>query len=85
MVTIKEVTGTIERLLLPRLSTIEGEIKALQSEIGRLDDKIEERTRSIQTEIASLRNEIKNLSEKMDLVKDVEYLKIKVAALEEKK
>jgi peptidoglycan hydrolase CwlO-like protein len=85
LVTIKEITGTIERLLLPRLGSIEGEIKevrgeirAVQSEIKRLDEKIEERTRSIQTEI-------KALSEKIDLVKDVEYLKVKVAALEQKK
>jgi len=105
LVTIKEITGTIERLLLPRLSSIEGEvkevrgeikevrgeikevrgeiegvrghIKALQSDVGRLDDKIEERTRSIQTEI-------KGLSQRIDLVKDVEYLKVKIAALEQK-
>lgn len=71
----EKVTGAIERLLLPKLSSIEGELKAINSEIKRLETKIDSLDERLNTRINSL-------SEKIDVIRDIEMLKAKVASLE---
>ena len=99
----EKVPGWLERLLLPKLSTIEGELKSINTRIDSLGDKIESaedklntRIDSVEDKIDSLRNELKaditrvdqkidSLSEKMELARDVEKLKVEVAELRRQK
>jgi peptidoglycan hydrolase CwlO-like protein len=69
-----KIPGWIERLLLPRLSSIEGELKAVNSEMKRLETKIDSLDERLNTRIDSL-------SEKVDVVRDIERLKVEGAEL----
>jgi len=50
---MEKMPSWIERLLLPKLNTIEGELKAINTRIDSLDEKID-------IKIDSLRNEMKS-------------------------
>jgi peptidoglycan hydrolase CwlO-like protein len=50
----ERVAGVIERLLLPKLSSIEGELKVINSEIKRLETKIDSLDERLNTRINSL-------------------------------
>ncbi|MCG2737502.1 MAG: hypothetical protein L6282_14050, partial [Candidatus Methanoperedenaceae archaeon] len=50
---MEKIPSWIERLLLPKLNTIEGELKAINTSIDSLDEKID-------IKIDSLRNEMKS-------------------------
>jgi chromosome segregation ATPase len=99
---VKEAAGTIERILLPRLNSIDGELKAINSRIDsvntridstneridstseRIDsanNSIDEMDKRIQIQFGFVRSEIRSLAERVDLVKDVEKLKVEVAEL----
>jgi hypothetical protein len=58
---VKEGLSAVERLLLPRLNSIDGELKSLNTKVEEMDKR-----NAIQFE--SLRNEIRGLSEKVDLI-----------------
>lgn len=74
----EKVPGWIERLLLPKLSSMEGDLKAINSEIKRLETKIDSLDERLNTRIDSL-------SEKVDVIKDIERLKVEVQALKERR
>jgi len=95
----EKIPSWIERLLLPRLSSLEGELKAFRGEVagelkavnGRidgLDRRIESLEKQVSGQISSLRNEMNarfdGLESKVTLVEDVTRLKIEVKALAEK-
>ena len=84
----EKIPGWIERLLLPRLSSMEGELKAINSEIKRLETKIDSLDERLSTRIGSLderlSTRIDSLSEKVDVVRDIERLKVEVAELKQK-
>lgn len=63
-----DVIKAIEQFLLPQLNEIKGEIKALDTRIDNLEKTVNIRFDS--------------LSEKIDIIKEMEQLKSKVAQLE---
>lgn len=73
----EKIPSWIERLLLPKLSSMEGELKAINSEIKRLETKIDSLDERVNIRINSL-------SEKIDVIKDIERLKVEVAELKQK-
>nr|CBH37059.1 hypothetical protein BSM_05360 [uncultured archaeon]CBH40074.1 hypothetical protein BSM_35530 [uncultured archaeon] len=56
---MEKIPGWIERLLLPKLNEITGEIKALEAKIEGVDNKVDVRIDAVEKEIASLRSETK--------------------------
>ncbi len=55
----EKIPSWIERLLLPKLSEISGDIKALNTRIDALESKMDTRIDSLEGQIGSLRNETK--------------------------
>jgi hypothetical protein len=93
---VKEAAGAVERLLLPRLNSIDGELKSinttinsskneLHAEIRAVDTKVTEMDKRNSIEFQAIRNEMRGLSEKVDLVKDMEKLKLEVAELKRRR
>jgi len=84
----EKIPGWIERLLLPRLSSIEGELKAFRGEVTGKFEAVNGRIDSLEKQMSSLRNEINArfdaLESKVTLVEDVTRLKIEMKALAEK-
>lgn len=78
---VKGVVGSVERVLLPRLNSIDGELKSINTRIDSVNTRIDEMDKRIGIQFEGIRNDIRALSEKVDLVKDVERLKIEVAEL----
>ncbi|MCK4476618.1 MAG: hypothetical protein KAU16_07815 [Methanophagales archaeon] len=54
---MEKIPSWIERLLLPKLNEIVGEIKALEAKIESVDNKVDVRIDAVEKEIASLRTE----------------------------
>ena len=54
---MEKIPGWIERLLLPKLNEITGEIKALEAKIESVDNKVDVRIDAVEKGIASLRSE----------------------------
>jgi hypothetical protein len=97
---IKEAAGAMERILLPRLNSIDGELKSINTRIDEVDKrmsirfdgtntKIEEMDKRMNTKMDEMDKrmtaEIRGLSEKIDLIKDVEKLKVDVAELQRRR
>jgi hypothetical protein len=84
----EKIPGWIERLLLPRLSSIEGELKAFRGEVTGKFEAVNGRIDSVEKQMLSLRNEMNArfdaLESKVTLVEDVTRLKIEMKALAEK-
>ena len=66
-----DVKQAIQELIVPDLREIKSDVKGLQSEIKRLDEKIEAQGARLDDKISSLRNEMlsefRRLDEKIDL------------------
>ena len=82
----EKVPGWMERLLLPRLSSIEGELKGFRGETGgefkavhsegtRLDEKVDSLRRELLTKVDSI-------DKRLDFAKDFGALQAKVNELE---
>ncbi len=108
---VKGAAGAVERILLPRLNSIDGELKSINTRIDEMDKrmsirfdgataKMGELDKRLTAEIRGLSDgvntkmgeldkrltaEIRGLSEKVDLVKDVEKLKVEVAELKRRR
>jgi chromosome segregation ATPase len=97
---MKEAAGAVERILLPRLNSIDGELKSintkidsskseLRAEIKVVDTRVTEMDKRLTTRIDSLSERlttrIDSLSEKFDMVKDIEKLKVEVAELKRRR
>ena len=54
---MERIPGWIERLLMPKLNEISGEIKALEAKIESVDSKVDVRIDAVEKEVASLRSE----------------------------
>jgi chromosome segregation ATPase len=57
----EKIPGWIERLLMPKLSEISGDIKAINARIDSTNEKIDSLRNETKTEITSLRTEITSL------------------------
>ena len=89
----------MERILLPRLNSIDGELKSINTRIDSVDTtigavntridsvhtRIDEMEKRNSIQFDAIRGEIRGLSEKVELVKDVERLKVEVAELKRRK
>ncbi len=89
---VKEAVGSVERILLPRLNGIDGELKSINARIDsvntRIDSvnsRIDEMDKRNAVQFDGIRTEIRGLSEKVDLVRDVERLKVEVAELKRRR
>lgn len=78
---VEKVPGWLERLLLPKLSEIMGEVKAANSRIDALEKMLNER-------ITSLRNEMNtrfdSIEKRMPLMEKLMELEARLARVEAK-
>ena len=74
----KSILEGIKSFFLPEFNKVEGELKAVRSDISRVEG-------TLKAEISSVRVELKALSEKVDLVRDMEKLKLRVQELEQRR
>jgi flagellar capping protein FliD len=63
---VEKLPSWIERILLPSLNEIKGEIKAINTRIDSLDDKMDTKMTALDGKIDSLRNEINSKFVGMD-------------------
>jgi hypothetical protein len=82
---VKEAASAVERILLPRLNSIDGELKSINTRIDSVNTRIDEMDKRNEVNLAAIRNEIRALSEKVDLTRDVERLKVEVAELKRRR
>jgi len=89
----EKVPGWLERLLLPKLSLLEGEAKALRGEVnGRFNllegelkafrGEVEGEFKSVHSEIKRLDNRIDGIEKRLDLSERLTSLEAKVEALQ---
>ena len=55
---VEKIPSWLERLLLPRLNEIIGEIKALNSRVNSLENRIDSLEKMLDERLVSLRNEM---------------------------
>jgi predicted nuclease with TOPRIM domain len=81
-----KVPSWIERLLLPRLSSMEGELKGFRGEVGGEFKAVHSESGRLDEKIDSLRNEVltkfDGLEKRLDFAKDFGVLQAKVTELE---
>ena len=83
---MEKIPSWIERLLLPKLNTIEGELKAINTRIDSLDERMNTKMTSLDEKIDSLDERINikmtSLDEKIDSLD--ERMNIKMTSLDER-
>jgi len=82
---MREAVGSVERILLPRLNSIDGELKSINTRIDSVHTRIDEMDKRNDIRLEAIRNEIRTVSEKVDFIKDVERLKVEVAELKKRR
>ena len=86
---VKEAAGTAERILLPRLNSIDGELKTINTRIDSSTNELRSEIKAVDTKVSEmdkrLAAKIDSISEKVDTVRDIERLKVKVAELEKRR
>jgi hypothetical protein len=84
----EKIPGWLERFLLPRLSSLEGELKAFRGEVLGEFKAVNGRIDSLEKQMSSLHSEMnarfEALESKVTLIEDVTRLKIEVRGLAEK-
>jgi hypothetical protein len=78
---MREAVSSVERILLPRLNSIDGELKSINTRIDSVHTRIDEMDKRNEIRFEAIRNEIRAVSEKVEFTKDVERLKVEVAQL----
>ena len=66
----EKAPGWIERLLLPRLSSIEGELKGLKGELNGLKGELNGVRREMGGEFKAVHSEARRLDEKIDSLRN---------------
>ena len=90
---VKEAAGVVERILLPRLNSIDGELKSIntridsnQSEIKtELNANVKEIKALMQTNNIEVKSELKALNEKVDLLPRLAVLEAQMKELQRRK
>ena len=79
----EKIPGWIERLLLPKLNEISGDIKAVNSRIDSLEDRIGGLETNLNIKIDSLRNETKTeiVSLKTETKTEIGSIRIEITSL----
>lgn len=91
----EKIPSWIERLLLPRLSEMLGEIKALNTKVDALEKTVNTRINALDERIVSLRNEmisrfeavnirIDALEKRIPVVEELAGIKVRLLELEKK-
>jgi hypothetical protein len=62
---VSEAAGTVERLLLPRLNSIDGELKSMNTRIDLVQGEVSKVRRELHGEIGSVRNEMGSVRHEM--------------------
>jgi peptidoglycan hydrolase CwlO-like protein len=82
------VPGWLERVLLPQMNELKGEIKALDAKLGGLDSKVEGEFRAVHSEVKRLDEKIdsssKRLEQKIDSLDKRMEVTQRIAVIEEK-
>jgi chromosome segregation ATPase len=92
---VKGAIGSVERILLPRLNSIDGELKVVNTRIDgtntridTLDTKVDSLKSELRTEMASNKNEIKAdiraLSDKIDILPRLAILEAQMKEMQRK-
>jgi archaellum component FlaC len=55
---VREAAGTVERILLPRLNSIDGELKSINTRMDSIDGKIGSLRNEMSSEIGSVQKEM---------------------------
>jgi predicted RNase H-like nuclease (RuvC/YqgF family) len=90
-----KVPGWFERVLLPQMSELKGEIKALDAKVGGFESKVEGEFRGLHSEIGRidekidsldkrLETKIDGLDKRMDVTQRVAVIEEKMRELETK-
>jgi hypothetical protein len=84
----EKIPGWIERLLLPKLSEISGDVKGLDIKIESLRNETKTEITSVRNEIASLRIEMNvrldSIEKRIPVIEKITALEIKIADLEKR-
>jgi predicted RNase H-like nuclease (RuvC/YqgF family) len=72
---LKAAAGSFERLMLPRLNSIDGELKAISSKVDAGFSRIDGRIDSVEKSVSALRSELKS---------DVRAVETKVSELDKR-
>ena len=61
-----KVPGWLERVLLPQMNELKGEIKALDAKVGGFESKVEGEFRAVHSEIGRLDEKIDSLDKRLE-------------------
>ncbi len=85
---VEKIPSVIERLLLPKLSEISGDIKALDIKIDSLRNETRIEISSVRKEIEGLRTEMNvkfdSLEKRIPVIEKITALELKIADLEKR-
>ena len=81
----EKIPGWLERVLLPRLSEMAGDIKAINARIDGLDNKIGEMDKRLSSNDAHLADKIDSLDNKLDMAQRLTILETKMGELQPKR
>jgi len=82
---MREAVGSVEMILLPRLNSIDGELRSLNTRIDSVHTRIDEMDKRNDIRFEAISNEIRTVSEKVDFIRDVERLKVEVAEIKKRR
>jgi SMC interacting uncharacterized protein involved in chromosome segregation len=63
---VRQAVGSVERILLPRLNSIDGELKSINTKIDSANTRIDSELRSVHTRIDSVHTRIDSVNTKID-------------------
>ncbi len=66
-----KVPGWLERVLLPQLNELKGEIKALDARVGGFESKVKGEFKAVHSEVRRLDEKIDGLDKRMDVTQRV--------------
>ncbi len=92
---MEKVPGWFERLLLPRLSSIEGKVEALRgemkggfeavhSEIRRLDDRVDSLRNELKAEIKTVSEKVDGLDKRLEVTQRLAVVEAKLKEYEQR-
>jgi len=88
-ITLSTAQEALRSVIAPDIDEIKGSIKVLDAKLDGTNDRIEELDKRLSSGIGELDKrltaEIRALSEKVDLIRDVEKLKIEVTELKRRR
>jgi hypothetical protein len=82
---VRDAVSSVERILLPRLNSIDGELKSINTRIDSVHTRIDEIDKRNDIRFEAIKSEIRTVSEKVDFIKDVERLKVEAAELKKRR